>query len=177
MELRKELKSLLKITNLCETIKRNTIFLLIILIFFLTNSCSRMVYAKLFYKSKDENKLVYETRKVVGTFNKEKQLRNVVEELFLGPVTQELGGIFKSEAKVLGLYVEKKDVWLNVNKETFEDVEDVNLVFQSISHTISKFNPQYKRVYIMVNGVQYNIIGTKQGLEEGVQAKASYLAK
>lgn len=151
--------------------------LLILLIGYLATE-KNYYYSMLFYTNRDGTKLLAERRKIIKARTKENRIKNSIEELLLGRSDPDLYNLFPVDSKVLSVRVEKKVVHINLNRETFLNVEDrkskngvsiYRLMLQSIVHSIYFQNKWVDRVKFYIEGAEYNYIGDVGPLANGLK--------
>lgn len=158
-----------------------SLFLAIVLFFFILTGFylifSNDMCVKLFYLDKGSNKLAFEYRQVAGSSKRELKIKNVVDDLLLGPVNIKLKNQFDSNAKLLSVSLVGDDVYLNFTNNTFKSVENPQLCIQSIVETVSFFDNSAKRVFIFVEGVNHRYIGDVGPIDVGVVSNYNFLSK
>lgn len=133
-------------------------------------------YSLLFFTNREKTKLLAERRKIVKGKTKVEKIRNSIQELLLGPMDPELYTLFPTDSKLISVRIEKRTVHVNLNKETFLNIEERNnssdictLMLQSIVHTIYFQNKWVEKVKFYVEGKEYNFIGDAGPLNNGVK--------
>jgi len=94
--------------------------LLIILIFVITRSDTYC--GKLFFTDGKRQILFYENRQILRGKDRLDKLNKIVEEVLLGPVSQDYINLFSNNAMVISSWLEGGDYHLNLSKDTILDI-------------------------------------------------------
>lgn len=139
------------------------IFLLILYIGIFRNTG---YYSRLFYPDINSAELVVEKRLIIKKNSTEDQIREIIEELMVGPISPDINNPFSKEAKLLSCWVIDDVVFLNLNREAVLNIDSkliklskgYHLFLESFVDTICFQFKKIKSVKIFIDGKEYNYL-------------------
>ena len=160
------------------------IFVLVIALILLINR-ENFNNRLLCYPDKELKGLLCERREVTKGRNKKEKIRNIVNELLLGPIDPKLYNYFPKESKLLSVVLENKSIYLNFNRDFLLNVNEnkkgkysvYHLMIYSIINSIHLNIRGIERYYILFNGIQYEFIDNFGPINEGLTADLKILIK
>lgn len=131
----------------------------------------------LFYPDKTKNLLLAEKREITKERDNTKRIKNIIEELLLGPINSEIYNVFPKDSKLLSIRLEDDVLFLNLNKETIMNIENVAgdnnpmylLILKSIVNSVCFQEEYIKLIKFYFNGKEYKYLGTSKPIIEGIK--------
>lgn len=159
------------------------ILAVLILVLFLTNS--NYYHGKLFYTNTKTEKLFYEQRPILKGKNKLDKLNKIVDEVLLGPSSENYINMFPQKAKLISSWLEGDIYCLNLSKETITDIDirnntitpHYNLALQSILFSLYLNEKGIKGVKFYFDGHEYRYIDNINLSNNTLRLNWKFLAK
>ncbi len=171
-----------KVFKLKEILIKNLKIVSIILFTIIITICffafnKNYYHTLLFYPDKNKNLLLTEKREIIKDNDKTKRIKKIVEELLLGPIDPEMYNVFPKESKLLSIRLEDNILFLNLNKETVMNIENVSgdnkliysLLLKSIVNSVCFQEKDINLIKFYFNGKEYKYLGTYGPIIEGIK--------
>lgn len=166
-----------------ERLQKNIKVFLVFIIFFIIFICyfifnKNYYHTYLFYPNKKLTLLLAEKRQIIKEYDKKSKVRNIVEELLLGPIDPEYYNIFPLESKLLSVSLSDNVLLLNFNKETIMNIENesendkiiYSLFLKSIANSICFQMKDIKLIKIYFDGKAYKYLGSYGPIDKGIKS-------
>jgi hypothetical protein len=164
-----------KIQNKVKIIIVLSIIFVLTFFYFIFNK--NYYHSYLFYPDKKLTTLLAEKRQIIKDNNKKNKIKNIVEELILGPMNSEFYNIFPLDSKLLSVTLVNNNLLLNFNKATIMNIdnesEDNKLVYsyfiKSIVNSICFQLKDIETVKFYFDGKSYKYIGSYGPIDKGIK--------